>query len=216
MNLNRALQTSAFALLLTCSFLADAQPAPAAAKKRPAAAARAPAGEPSRPGFTYSIERAPSWVVAAKERPGQPVAAAPMHYRLIDEQWLVEPRSQWEYNHVVRVVNDAGGLAVASQIELDFDPTIQTLALHHLDVVREGKRISKLDRRKFQLLQRETQLERRMYDGRATLSIVLDDVRIGDEIDYAYSIRGANPVFGGKFVHTAHSAALMRLATVAR
>ena len=39
-----------------------------------------------------------------------------------------------------------------------------------------------------------------MYDGRETLSIVLDDVRVGDEIDYAYSLRGGNPVFGDKFV----------------
>lgn len=65
--------------------------------------------------------------------------------------------------------------------------------------MRAGKRLNRLDR-KYPLLRRETQLERQIYDGRETLSIVLDDVRVGDEIDYAFSISGSNPVFGDKFV----------------
>jgi lipoprotein NlpI/transglutaminase-like putative cysteine protease len=216
LSLNRALQAAALALAVTCGLTVGAQTTPAladkgraaqagraaASKPRAAAAPKAAAAAPDKPGFNYSFERAPAWVVPAAERPGVPVDPAPMHYRVIDEQWLVEPRSHWQYSHVVRVANDAGGLATASQIEMEFDPSHQTLAVHHLDVVRNGRRISKLDRKHFQLLQRETQLERRMYDGRATLSIVLDDVRAGDEIDYAYSIRGSNPVFGGKFVQS--------------
>jgi lipoprotein NlpI/transglutaminase-like putative cysteine protease len=110
-----------------------------------------------------------------------------------------EGKSMAFYSHVVRVVDETAGLATAAQIELEFDPSYQTLALHHLKVVRAGKAINKLDRDRIRVLQRETQLERQMYDGRVTLSVVLDDVRIGDEIDFAYTVRGANPVFDGKF-----------------
>ncbi len=124
-----------------------------------------------------------------------------MHYRFIDEQVRVEGRSMAEYTRVVRVVNQTAGLPVASQIELEFDPSYQTLTLHRLEVVRQGARLNKVEAKRIQLLQREKGLEQSMYDGRATLSVVLDDVRVGDEIDLAYTVSGLNPVFAGKFVH---------------
>ncbi len=213
MSFTSAWQTTALLLALVCGGTATAQSAPTASAKNgvkaaPAAAAgkaRAkPAAAPAdAPRFSYGVSPAPAWVVPAQEPPSAALDRAPMHYRVIDEQVLVEPASSWRYTHVVRVTNEAAGLAQASQIEIDFDPSIQTLTLHHLDVVRDGRRIGKIDRKRIQLLQRETQLERAMYDGRVTLSVVLDDVRVGDQIDWAYSVRGANPVFDGKFVHLA-------------
>ncbi len=122
-----------------------------------------------------------------------------MHYRLIDEQTLVGDHTEAFHIHVVREINDAAGLATGARIGIDFDPKYQRLTLHRLDLVRGGRRISKLHKA-YPLLRRETQLERQIYDGRQTLSIVLDDVRVGDEIDYAFSIDGSNPVFGGRFV----------------
>ena len=150
--------------------------------------------------FSYSIEPAPAWVVPAKENANAPIVAAPLRYRVDDDQTRVDDKSAVMYSHVVRVVGDTSGLGQASQIEIEFDPSFQSLVFHHFDVVRDGKRSTRLDRKKIQLLQRETQLERRIYDGRVTASLVLDDVRVGDQIDFAYSIRGMNPVFDGRFV----------------
>lgn len=209
MSFTSAWQTTVLLLALVCGSTVGAQPAAPQAKAKavPVAAGKArakPAPAPAEaPRFNYGVSPVPAWVVPAQEPTGAAVERAPMHYRVIDEQVLVEPASSWRYTHVVRVANDAAGLAQASQIEIEFDPSIQTLALHHLDVVRDGRRIGKIDRKRIQLLQRETQLERAMYDGRVTLSVVLDDVRVGDQIDWAYSVRGANPVFDGKFVHLA-------------
>ena len=189
-----------------------AQAVPKPAERKPAAvrptskAASAPATAPAveaKSGFSFQIAPAPGWVVPAEAASGAPAEAAPMHYRIIDEQVRVEGRSMAEYTRVVRVIGDASGLATAAQIELEFDPAYQTLTLHRLDVVRQGQHINKLDRKRIELLQREKQLEQRMYDGRVTASIVLDDMRVGDEIDLAYTVTGLNPVFAGKFVHMA-------------
>jgi lipoprotein NlpI/transglutaminase-like putative cysteine protease len=165
-------------------------------------------GKFSSTGFSFVVEPKPLWIVPATEPSGVVVEQAQMHYRLIDDQMLLDGKTQWFHSHVVRVVDQPGGLATASQIEVEFDPTFQTLALHQLDVIRKGKRISKLNRKRIQLLQRETQLERRIYDGRVTASIVLDDVRVGDEIEFDYSIKGANPVFDGRFVGFAWMASM--------
>src|SRR4029077_935072 len=49
-------------------------------------------------------------------------------------------------------------------------------------------------------LRRETQLERQVYNGRGTASVVLADVRGGDRSESDYTIQGATAVFGGRFV----------------
>ncbi len=204
--LRRACAVVTLALPLVAGMQALAQTAPRPAERkppaaRPAAKPAAPAAEPTRPGFNFQIAPQPAWVVNAALPTGAPATPAPMHYRIIDEQVRVEGSSASEYSRVVRVIGDSAGLAVASQIELEFDPAYQTLVLHRLEVLRGSQRITKLDRKKVELLQREKQLEQRIYDGRVTASIVLDDMRVGDEIDLAYTIVGQNPVFGGKFVH---------------
>jgi len=183
---------AACALLLGATAFADAAEGNSKARAEPKTGA-------AKPAFGYQVEPAPTWVVPARERGGAKLESAPMHYRVIDDQVRAEGKSMAVYSHVVRVVDETAGLATAAQIELEFDPSYQTLALHHLKVVRAGKAIDKLDRDRIRVLQRETQLERQMYDGRVTLSVVLDDVRVGDEVDFAYTTRGANPVFDGKF-----------------
>lgn len=49
------------------------------------------------------------------------------------------------------------------------------------------------------MIQPERELDDYVFEGDQTAMFVLDDVRVGDIIDCAYSIRGANPVFAGKF-----------------
>lgn len=186
-------------LLTACALLLGAVFPATAAQGKPKSEPKNGSAASAHPG--YQVEPVPNWVVPARERGGVKLEAAPMHYRVIDDQVRVEGKSKAAYTHVVRVVDETAGLSTAAQIELEFDPSYQTLALHHLKVVRAGNPINKLERDRIRLLQRETQLERQMYDGRVTLSVVLDDVRVGDEIDFAYTIRGANPVFDGKFNH---------------
>ncbi len=177
---------------------APARPASAAA---PAAAALGPSAPgPVKAGFNVSIGPTPAWVNQPPLLGGAPTEAAPMHYRLIDEQVRVDAQSSAEFVRLVRVVNQASGLGTAAQFELEYDPAYEQLVLHKLEVVRDGQRLQRLDRNRIELLQREKQLEQRIYDGRVTVSILVDDVRVGDEIDMSYTRTGQNPVFGGRFV----------------
>ncbi|MBN8486680.1 MAG: DUF3857 domain-containing protein, partial [Burkholderiales bacterium] len=184
-----------------CLALCMATGAPAQAQNAPSKATAVKTFKDSRSGFSYRIEPIPAWVVPAVERAGASVAPAAMHYRVLDEQLRIDERSQEESVHVVRVVNEPAGLTAASQIELEFDPGYQTLALHHVDVIRAGQRSTRLNPQRIQLLQRETQLERRMIDGRVTLSLQVEDLRSGDQLDYAFTRRGRNPIFGARALH---------------
>lgn len=164
-----------------------------------AVAANASALDDARRGF--SIAPPPAWVLPILAEP-VPAALprAPVQVPLVDRQYRLNPLGTERYVHAVRQIVEAAGLEPASQIEVEFDPTWQRLVLHRIDLIRNAQRIDKLDASKVKLLHREPQLERQIIDGRMTASLVLDDIRVGDQIEWAYSLIGDNPVFAGKFV----------------
>ncbi|HEY4083626.1 MAG TPA: DUF3857 domain-containing protein [Burkholderiaceae bacterium] len=150
----------------------------------------------------FQIGPRPAWVADVPVDPSQPITAAPTQVLLMDHQTRLEKTGSVRYWHAIRAVNSTEGLTAASQITMDFDPSYQHVVLHQLVIVRDGKRIDKLQRKIVKVLHRETNLERQMVDGRMTLSIVLDDLRVGDRIEWSASTIGDNPVFDGHFVDT--------------
>ncbi|WP_233842455.1 DUF3857 domain-containing protein [Dyella sp. 2HG41-7] len=149
----------------------------------------------------YTVGPAPAWIVSVA--PGAPTpdlvsqASNGELYLLTDTQVLAGGQHHVTYRRVVTTALNANGVDAVANIEIPFDPAYQTLVLHSLDVVRNGHVISKLKTARIQILQRETELEARVYDGTKTVNVALDDVRVGDTVDYSYSTTGRNPVFKG-------------------
>ncbi|WP_395699412.1 DUF3857 domain-containing protein [Aquabacterium sp.] len=188
---------------------ARAAPAVAATPKarapganRPPAAAR-PQGEASAAADAaagFQIAPVPDWVQPVPVDASIALPSAPVQVLVIDHQTRLGPAGAQQFLRSVRQINEPSGLVEASQLQVSFDPQYQQLVLHQVTVWRGDQRIDKLERRHVRLYQRETQLERLMLDGRMTASIVLDDVRVGDRIEWSLSVIGINPVFDGRFV----------------
>lgn len=118
------------------------------------------------------------------------------YYLLVDEQVRVtEDRAVQYYFHYAIQVVSAAGMEPSSQISISFDPDYQTLQLHTLAVRRGSRIIDKLPDTEIQMFRREKDMESLIYDGRYTADIILEDVRTGDVIDYAYTISGENPIY---------------------
>lgn len=147
-----------------------------------------------------SLGPVPKWVEPVTPDFNPADTSAPQYIALKDKQVRLDADGVSSYLHQVRVLRQPSGVEQGSQIQIEYDPAYQSLVVHQLAIWRDGKRIDKLSLKAFKVLQRETQLERLMYDGRVTASAVLDDVRVNDRIELAYTLKGQNPVFGGKFV----------------
>lgn len=76
----------------------------------------------------------------------------------------------------------------AAQWRLDFDPSSQTVLVHSITVWRGGVAMEQAAFARFRFLQRETDLDRLVIDGRSTAMLLLEDVRIGDVIDASFTI----------------------------
>jgi hypothetical protein len=101
-------------------------------------------------------------------------------------------------NRVAQQITGSDGLQSAASFEVSFNPSYERLVVHSLRVVRDGEVREAAEPAAFELLRRELNLERAMYDGRITAHMIIPDVRVGDIVDTAYSIVGANPVLKGQ------------------
>ena len=157
----------------------------------------------------YRVTPVPDWVLSARLEDVESLPVTPAALQLLAQDHQVRLSSQGgeeHYHHEIRRIQERAGLERGAQWEIEFDPSFQQLKIHRFAVWRQGQRIDHLPRLKVQMLHRETQLEQQIYDGRLTASIIQDDVRVGDRLELAYSLEGANPVFAHRFVEQEWSA----------
>jgi hypothetical protein len=120
-------------------------------------------------------------------------------YRLIDRQVRIAPQSKDRYYRYVETYNTPGAVEEGSTISTVFDPNYQNVVLHHATIIRDGKYLDKLDLELLQLYRSETDRQKLLYNGDMEAALILPDVRVGDTLDYAFSIRGTNPAFGDNY-----------------
>lgn len=95
-------------------------------------------------------------------------------------------------------VTGVDGLQTAASFTTSFNPRHERLVVHAIRVHRNGdvREAGRPDA--FELIQRELNMERAIYDGRMTAHMVIPDVREGDVVETVYSVIGGNPVLQGR------------------
>ncbi len=140
--------------------------------------------------------RVPSWVLPHALSESR--TAGPAVLRLLDHQTMVGDPTVLFVRAAVQI-DDAGALTPLGRVPVAFVPAYQKVALHTLQVLRDGAVLDRLAGAQVRFLQRETGLERNVYSGVVTASILVDDLRVGDTLEVAYSLIGTNPVFGARY-----------------
>ncbi len=115
----------------------------------------------------------------------------------IEEQVNLHTNAHF-YRKVIRLLSESG-VQNNSEVRISFDPEYQQLVWHYVRVIRNAETIDKLKLVKIKTLQQEAQLDQQLYEGSLTASLILEDVRKGDVLEYSYSLIGHNPVLGQKF-----------------
>jgi Domain of Unknown Function with PDB structure (DUF3857) len=146
-----------------------------------------------------SISEEPAWIAPSPAGSSKPAGSADVGevHVLFDKQVNVETHQT--FVRVVRKILNSTGIQNGSQVSAMFDPACSTLALHRIQIRRGEQLLNRLDPDNLQVLQRERELERHVYNGQLSVVALLNDVRLGDEIECSYTVTGANPIFDGKF-----------------
>lgn len=155
---------------------------------------------------TIKIDKAANWITghdfSLPESMPMDAIEGGVYYILTDKQIRVlEGSPPTFFSHYAEMVVNQQGLENLSQINIEYDPSYESLVFNSLYIHRDGKLINKLPGAKISVIQRETNLENQLYDGRLTANIILEDVRVGDIVEYSYTRDGANPVYNNIFAY---------------
>lgn len=150
----------------------------------------------------YRVAPAPAWVASVEwDRSRPPSAEGPdgLERLLADTQIRLGAGGATRFFHGARRVVTAAGVENGAELSFEFEPSYERLTLHGVKVHRGRERLDALAGADVRVLQRETELERRLYDGRLTVHVILKGVRVGDVVEWSFSVQGSNPIFGGRY-----------------
>jgi transglutaminase-like putative cysteine protease len=151
----------------------------------------------------YGFASVPGWVkptsVDYGATPPAGAGSGGSWYLVLDRQYNVRADGSDRYEHSVVKIASNGGVDEYSEINLDVDPSYETLELHSIKVVRDGHATDQLRSARITALPQETGLRERIYNGRYNINVLLSDVRVGDIIDYSYTTHSRERIFPGQF-----------------
>ena len=136
-------------------------------------------------------------VASLPERPSDRVGSRDVEYVLLDRQVNIE--TEEDYTHIAMFVASEGGLQSAGRWSVSFDPIYESITMHRLQVHRMGRLIDRSETAEFRYLEQEEDAARHIYNGNVTAVTLLEDIRVGDLVEFSYTRKGRNPVFEGRY-----------------
>jgi len=142
---------------------------------------------------------APDWVlpISIPDVPAAPEGNA-LQILLLNTQSRFGPRGDEFYSESAMRILSPLGLAAVGSIGGVWRPDTETLTIHKLRIVRGGQTIDLLaNGKRFTVIRRETNLEMAMLDGTLTATLQPEGLRVGDVVDWAFTLTRRDPVWKG-------------------
>jgi transglutaminase-like putative cysteine protease len=143
-----------------------------------------------------SLAAEPQWVVSNSFNPRSIITDKEVSggwcLLLWDRQ--VDVKSHSNYNHLTRKILSQTGVQNGSEILINYNPSFESLIIHKVDIIRDGKIVNNLKLTDFKVFQQEKGLEKKIYNGFYSALLNIEDIRVGDIIDYSFTITGKNPI----------------------
>lgn len=149
-------------------------------------------------GETILRAPAPDWIPAVAPHLSNRPDSQSQHvrYEVLENHTRVFGTHTETYVRMRLRVLSPLGLQQASQLGLEWNPALQTPTVHHAQIIRSGETADILEKADFTILRREAALEQSLQiNGVLTGVLVNPDIRVGDTIDFAYSLRTQFDVF---------------------
>ncbi|MGC3960112.1 MAG: DUF3857 domain-containing protein [Verrucomicrobiota bacterium] len=148
-----------------------------------------------------SIGPPPDWVQpvrwdATAQRPPQEKSEGVRY--LLDER-QEHPQREEEFVRTIELMENEAGVQDSGSLAFYFDPSYQQLIIHQVQIHRGGQVLNRLDSAKLKTIQSEPDLNGHMLTGEQSAVLFVEDLRVGDVLEYSYTRRGYNPILGGHY-----------------
>jgi TonB family protein len=138
------------------------------------------------------------WVVPAPSPTDAPAPpGAPYRYVYSDIQVRLGPEGDETYTGQRVKILSPDGLSIGN-VSLTWNPSTDDLIIHGLKIRRDSRVIDVLDTTRFNIIQREDNLDYAMLDGKLTATLQVPGVQVGDEVEFMVTTRRRDLVFGDR------------------
>ena len=142
----------------------------------------------------------PSWVnpppnLAKSESQADSQGAVKFLY--VDSQHLLSEKGLAVYSAYRARVLNAQGLSMGN-VMIEWDPNVQQITVHKLLVHRGEQTIDALKMVKLMTIPREAQFEQSILKGSLISGLQIPDLRIGDEIEFAWTVQALDKTIGNR------------------
>jgi hypothetical protein len=144
---------------------------------------------------------APAWIKAAPVPSPAPTAeGAPLRVVYFDSQTRFTGNAQGEESYTAYRMKILKPEALSvGNLTIGWNPSSDDITVHSLKLIRDGQTLDVLATAKFRVIERENQLDQAMLDGDLTATLQVPGLQVGDELEFAATIRHAEAAFGNRF-----------------
>jgi tetratricopeptide (TPR) repeat protein/transglutaminase-like putative cysteine protease len=152
---------------------------------------------PARADDVLHFGQPPSWVAELAAPAAKPADGA-FTIRLFDFQVRFDDKGAHQFVRQIIRINTPEGLQVAGTVIVPWQPGVMSATVNRVVIHRGSETIDVMkDGKSFQILRRESGLESAMISGVLTAVLPVPDLRVGDEIEVAFTLDLQNPVLAG-------------------
>lgn len=139
----------------------------------------------------------PEWVVESEKRNTPNDATGLVFVRRQDN--LVHLHDEGQFNFVGQSFKILHPQALqAGNVAIQWDPSVGEPIVHRLLIHRDGAVIDVLEKAEFEVVRQEDQLEQAMLHGKLTALLRVPDLRVGDELELAFTTPSEDPTLDEK------------------
>lgn len=137
----------------------------------------------------------PEWVDEADAQSLEGDWSAPM--LLLEQQARLEEGKLHSYSDLAVALDTPEAMTQLGTLQANWMPDKGDLIIHRVDLLRDGEVIDLVDQgARFEVLRRESMLERRMLNGMLTATLVVPGAQLGDIVRLSYSITRSDQALG--------------------
>ncbi|HMN44408.1 MAG TPA: DUF3857 domain-containing protein [Povalibacter sp.] len=137
----------------------------------------------------------PDWINRIESGTPGP-GSGQVEYLLVDRQVRVSEAGSSSYVHLVMHLATQAAVDEQAHVQISYRPPTERIVLHQLRLRRGSQIIDQRQRARMSTLRRELELERGILDGELTASVLLEDVRVGDVLEYSYTLERGDDGLG--------------------
>lgn len=141
---------------------------------------------------TVETGKVPRWASVSEALPVPEDATGTVFVRRQDTQVHLDQEGQWTFSSSRYKLLHPNALQIGN-ISLTWNPASGPVRVHALKVFRDGRERDVLAEAEFEILRREDKLEEAMLTGLLTAVLRVPDLRVGDELEFTYSMRSQDP-----------------------